>query len=162
MRRSLMAVVFLSVMTFSAAASAGKPELSSEMTAVKIVIEKENHEIRVPAETVYPNDMVEYTLVCRNTGDESASDVGVIGPVPTGTSYLDKTASEIDGATPVFSIDGGESYHQAPVTYEVVRKDGSREIKTATPDMITHIKWVVAGEIDAGREVKVSYRVQVK
>ena len=127
MRRSLKTVVFLLVISFSAAAFAGGPELSSDMTAVKIVIDEEDHEITVPADRVYPNDMVEYTLVYRNTGDEPVSGAGFVGPVPSGTAYLGKTASYIEGISPVFSIDGGKSFHQAPVTYEVIRKDGSCE-----------------------------------
>ena len=162
MRRSLKAMVFLLVMTFSAAAFAGGPELSSEMKAVKIVIDEKDHEITVPADEVYPDDMLEYTLIYRNTGEVSASDVGFVGPVPSGTTYLDKTASDIEGLSPVFSIDGGKNYHQAPVTYEVIRKDGSSETKKATPEMITHIKWILSKNFDVGEEATVSYRVQVR
>lgn len=162
MRKSLTAVVFLLVMGFSVAAFAGGPELSSEMTAVKIVINEEDHEITVPADRVYPNDTVEYTLVYRNTGEVPASDVGIVGPVPSGTAYLGKTASDIEGLSPSFSIDNGKSYHQTPIIYEVIRKDGSSEKKTATPDMITHIKWMLDRNFDVGEEVKVSYRVHVK
>ena len=106
--------------------------------------------------------MVEYTLVYRNTGEAPASDVGFVGPVPSGTTYLGKTASDIEGQSPVFSIDGGKSYHKAPITYEVIRKDGSSEKKIATPDMITHIKWILDRNFDVGEEIKVSYRVHVK
>ena len=162
MMRSLKAVVFLLVMTFSVAAFAGGPELSSEIKAMKVVIDEEDHEVTVPADQVYPEDTVEYTLVYRNTGESPASDVGFVGPVPSGTTYLDKTATDIEGLSPVFSIDGGKSYHQAPVTYEVIRKDGSSEKKTATPEMITHIKWVLSGNFDVGEEATVTYRVQVK
>ena len=106
--------------------------------------------------------MVEYTLNYRNEGDSPASGVDLVGPVPSGTVYLDKTASNIEGLETRFSIDGGKTFHAAPVMYEVVRKDGTVEMRAATPDMITHIRWSVDGFFNAGQEVTVSYRVQVK
>ncbi|MCK4539225.1 MAG: DUF11 domain-containing protein, partial [Candidatus Krumholzibacteria bacterium] len=142
MRRSLSASIFLVIMAAGAtSAFAEGPVLSGEMVAHRIVMDEDNREIAVSAEQVYPQDMVEYTLRYSNTGDSSASGVDLVGPVPSGTAYLEKTASDIEGMRTVFSIDEGETYHQAPVMYEVIRKDGTVEMKTATPGMITHIKW---------------------
>ncbi len=163
MRRSLSAAIFLIITAVVAAsASAEGPALKGEMDAHKIVVDGENREIAVSAEQVYPSDMVEYTLNYRNEGDSPASGVDLVGPVPSGTVYLDKTASDIEGLETRFSIDGGKSFHAAPVMYEVVRKDGTVEMRAATPDMITHIRWSVDGFFNAGQEVTVSYRVQVK
>ncbi len=163
MRRSLSAAIFLIIMAAGAtSAFAEGPVLSGEMVAHRIVMDEENREMAVSADQVYPKDMVEYTLRYSNTGDSSASGVDLVGPVPSGTAYLEKTASDIKGMRTIFSIDGGETYHAAPVMYEVVRKDGTVMKKEATPAMITHIKWAIDGSLDAGQEIKVSYRVQVK
>ncbi len=163
MRRSLSAAIFLVfIAVFAANASAGEPVLTGEMEAQKIVMNEENREIAVPAEKVFPGDTVEYMLKYRNTGDVSASGVDLVGPVPSGTVYLDRTASDNKGLSPVFSIDGGKRYGQWPVIYEVIRKDGSSEQKVATPEMITHIKWAMGETLDIGQEVAVSYRVKVR
>lgn len=163
MRRSLSAALFLILMAVSAASAfAGGPTLVGKMEARKIVIDEENREIAMPAGQVYPDDMVEYRLVYRNSGSGSATGVDLVGPVPDGTAYLDRTASDIEGLETIFSIDGGKTYHHAPVMYEAIGEDGKVEKKAATPDMITHVKWSITGALEVGQEVSVSYRVQVK
>ena len=86
----------------------------------------------------------------------------LIGPIPSGTVYLEKTASRGAAMNPRFSIDGGKTYQEAPVTYVVVNAQGVEEHRVATADMYTHIMWNVDGALDVGKEVLVSYRVQVK
>ncbi len=88
--------------------------------------------------------------------------MSLVGPIPAGTVYLDRTATEKDAMRPLFSIDGGASFHEAPVTYLVKNESGVEERKVATSDMYTHVMWNVASALDVDREVAVSYRVQVK
>lgn len=156
------AVLFLAVILAASFALAKSPNLKGEMEAHKIILDEKNREIAVPAEKVYPSDTIEYTLKYRNTGDASATGVNLIGPVPAGTAYLDGTATKIESLHTLFSIDGGGSYQEAPVKYTVVKEDGSEEIKIATPEMITHIRWMLEGTFAVGDEVAVSYRVQVE
>jgi uncharacterized repeat protein (TIGR01451 family) len=163
MRRSLTTAVIVLVLVASVSSAHGQgPELVGDMQARKIVVDEDNREIAVPADKVYPLDMIEYTLKYRNTGTASASGINLIGPIPNGTVYLDLTATDFDGKRPLFSIDGGKTYREAPVTYVVVNDEGEEEIREATPDMITHIQWMVDGGLDVGHELVVSYRVQVK
>ena len=163
MKRSLMAAVLVLVLTVCVSAAYGQgPELSGEMKAHKIVMNEDNREIAVPADQVFPLDMVEYTLRYRNTGTASATGINLIGPIPEGTVYLDKTATGIEGAKPRFSIDGGKSYQEAPVTYTVINESGEEETREATPDMITHVQWRMESDLEVGQDVVVSYRVQVK
>ena len=116
----------------------------------------------MPAEKVYPNDTVEYTLKYTNSGTATAAGVDLIGPVPAGTVYIEKTATDTPGLKPMYSIDQGKTWHEAPVIVEVARKDGTVEKKKADPAMITHVKWSLAGNLDVGQEIMVSYRVHVK
>jgi uncharacterized repeat protein (TIGR01451 family) len=163
MKRSLPAVVVVLVLACTvSSAQAQAPDLTGAMAAHKIVRTEDNREIAVPAEKVYPNDTVEYTLRYENTGSASAAGVNLVGPIPVGTVYLDKTATDIEGVGPLFSIDGGETYHSAPVTYIGIDEEGKEVRKTASPDMYTHIRWEMNGTLDVGQEVSVSYRVQVK
>ena len=163
MRRSLSVAILL----LFAAVSAGSvfaqgPALKGEMVAAKIVVDEEKGEIALPAEKVYPNDMVEYTLKYVNSGTATATGVDLLGPVPAGTVYIEETATDVPGLKPVYSIDQGKTWHEAPVIVEVARKDGTVEKKKADPGMITHVKWSLAGDLGVGEEVMVSYRVHVK
>jgi uncharacterized repeat protein (TIGR01451 family) len=163
MRRSLTAAVLVLVLSISVSSAAGQgPKLTGDMEARKIVTDENNREIAVSADHVYPLDTIEYTLTYRNTGLASASGINLVGPIPAGTVYLDLTATNIEGIHPRFSIDGGKTYQEAPVTYVAVNDAGEEEIREATPDMITNIQWMMAERLDAGHEVVVSYRVQVK
>ena len=163
MRRSLSVVILLLFAAVSAgAAFAQGPELKGEMVAAKIVVDEEKGEVALPAEQVYPNDMVEYTLKYTNSGTATAAGVDLIGPVPAGTVYIEKTATDIPGLKPTYSIDQGKTWHEAPVIIEVARKDGTVEKKKADPEMITHVRWSLAENLDVGEEIMVSYRVHVK
>ncbi len=163
MRRSLSLVALVLTAVLAAAPAFGQsPSLEGQMEALKIVLDENNREIAVSAEKVYPSDVLEYRLVYSNSGNAAASGINLTGPIPEGTVYLDETATAAKGMHPVFSIDGGESYMEAPVTYVVVNEDGEEEVKEATPDMITHVRWRVDTVLDVGQELVVSYRVQVR
>ena len=168
MRTSLVFAVLLAFLFVAASFSSGQaagsqaPNLAGTMEAHKIVVNEENREIAVSADKVFPQDRIEYTLRYTNVGTVSASGVNLIGPIPPGTVYQEKTASNGMTMHPRFSIDGGKTYHETPVTYVVVNAQGREERKVATPDMYTHIMWIIDGALDAGKEVLVSYRVQVK
>ena len=162
MRTSLISAVLLVILVAASAAAFGGPNLAGTMEAHKIVMGKGNREIAVSAEKVYPQDKIEYTLRYKNVGDASASGVDLVGPVPAGTMYLEKTATESSHLHPLFSIDGGKSFHEAPVVYVATNDRGIEERRVATPDMYTHVMWNVASALEAGTVVSVSYRVQVK
>lgn len=163
MMRSLLCAVLFLVLIVSVSPAFGQvPKLTGEMEAHKIIKDEENREIAVSADNVYPRDMVEYVLKYRNSGNAVASGVNLVGPVPEGTVYLKETATDIEGLHPLFSIDGGKTYHKAPVTYVVTNEKGEEVRKVATPDMITHVQWRMEEALNVGQEVSVSYRVQVK
>ncbi len=161
MRRSLTAAIIVLALTASAAYGQG-PKLTGDMEARKIVLDETNREIAVPADQVFPLDTIEYTMTYRNTGNASAEGINLVGLIPDGTAYLDRTATEIENVRPLFSIDGGKSFHEAPVTYVVVNDEGVEEIREATPDMITHVQWRMDKGLEVGHELVVSYRVQVR
>ncbi len=168
MRTSLVSAVLFAFLCVACASGSGwaapisTPDLAGTMTAQKIVLDKDNHETAVSAEKVFPRDKIEYTLRYRNVGAAPASGVSLVGPIPAGTSYLDKTASNGAAVHPLYSIDGGKTYHRAPFTYVYIDAAGKEQRKVATPDMYTHIKWNIDGSLGTGKDVTVSYRVQVK
>ncbi len=163
MRRSLSAAIVLLVLAFSASSAfADGPSVTGELEAHKIVLDKKKGEIAVSADKVFPRDMVEYTLRYRNSGGEAAAGVSLLGPVPAGTVYLEETATDNPELHPLFSIDDGKTFQEAPVTYVVVDTDGTEKRVKAPPEMITHVRWMLGGRLGVGQEVSVSYRVQVK
>jgi len=163
MRTSLTAAVLLVILAVVSASAFGKgPSLAGTMEARKIVMDAESREMAISAEKVYPADRIEYALHYTNVGDAPAAGVNLVGPVPAGTAYVVDTATESESVRPLFSIDGGTSFSEAPVTYVVVNDDGVEERKVATPDMYTHVMWNIASVLEVGGEVGVSYRVQVK
>jgi len=162
MRTSLTAAVLLMTLSVVSASAFGGPNLAGTMEAHRIVMGKESREIAVSAEKVYPQDKIEYVLRYRNVGDAPASGVSLVGPVPAGTLYLENSATESESMHPRYSIDGGKSFNEAPVTYVVTNDQGVEERRIAAPDMYTHVMWDVASVLEVGRAIKVSYRVQVK
>lgn len=162
MLKSLIAVIVLLAAAGAMNAAAQGPVLTGEIEAARIVADAEKGEIALPAETVYPDDRVEYTLRYVNTGSMQASGVDLVGPVPAGTIYLEETATDTPLLRPVFSIDDGRTWQAAPVMVEVACSDGTIEMRPADPAIITHVRWSMAGVLDVGEEVAVSYRVRVK
>lgn len=162
MRRSLVGAILLLVVVSGTASAEQGPALTGEMVASKIVVDGENGEVALPAEQVYPHDTVEYTLRYSNTGTAAAAGVNLLGPIPDGTIYIEETATDLLGAEPLYSIDGGKTWQEAPVMVEVVRLDGTVEKKKADPGLITHVKWSLDGSLEVGEVITASYRVQVK
>jgi uncharacterized repeat protein (TIGR01451 family) len=162
MRTSLTAVILLVAISAASASALAAPDLAGTMEAHKIIIGKENREMAVSAEKVYPQDKIEYTLRYTNVGDVSASGVSLVGPIPAGTVYLDNTATENGSMHARYSIDGGKTFHDAPVVYVVTNAEGVEERKVAGPEMYTHVMWNVSSVLEVGGQIAVSYRVQVK
>jgi uncharacterized repeat protein (TIGR01451 family) len=139
------------------------PQVNLTITAEKDVVAEESGKKitkRIPVATAAPGEVIIYTVVFANSGDEAATNVVINNPIPEGTTYLPGSASEPEQLT--FSIDGGQSYDTpARLTREVINPDGSKEKRTATPEEYTHIRWQIPA-IPAGGSGKVLYQVQVK
>lgn len=158
----LTAIVFVLTLATAGGAFAQQPSLEGTMEARKIVVDKDEKEIAIPAERVVPRDIVEYMLRYRNTGDVVARGVELVGPIPEGTVYVDESASKGEAMKPLFSIDGGETYQEAPVYYVLKKGKDREERRKATPDMITHIKWTMKEALKKSEIIETSYRVRVK
>jgi uncharacterized repeat protein (TIGR01451 family) len=154
---------FLVVALLLPMAAWAAPQVNLSMTAEKDVVVEENGKKitkRIPVTTATPGDVVIYSVLFANVGDETATNVVVSNPIPEGTAYLPGTASEPGEVT--FSIDGGKSYNTpALLKREVINPDGSKELRVASPEEYTDIRWQIPA-IAAGGSGKVIYQVQVK
>ena len=153
-----LAPLALGILT--AAASPSGP-LAGRIEARKVVRNAEQERF-LPADEARPLDVVEYRLTYANTGAEPLRNISVTDPIPAGTEYLVHTATPPQSGDVTFSIDGGKSYHAWPVRYLKTLPDGTELWADATTDMITHIRWTIAGEFEPETEITFSYRALVK
>lgn len=158
----LLLTLLVSLLSAFDSAAAQGPKLKGEMKARRIVVNDRNEEVAVKADKVYPNDTIEYSLKYTNVGDQTADGVNLMGLIPEGTVYVESSATRNDRFEPLFSIDGGKSFHREPVEYFVVDSSGKQIRKTATPDMYTNIRWLVRSSLGVGEDVVVNYRVRVE
>jgi len=129
-----------------------------EKTTETEATEAQTEEVKL---VVSPGDILVYHLVCINKTEESATEVIITDPIPEGTEHIINSATG-DSTKITFSIDGGNIYQSPPVTYQIRKLDGTIQVKLATPDMYTHIRWLFTGDIMPGESRRASFEVRVK
>jgi hypothetical protein len=97
-----------------------------------------------------------------NMGETTVRNVTVVDPVPAGTEYIARTATRPNEGAVEFSIDGGKTYHAWPVRIKQRTAEGNDVEVEATPDMVTHIQWLIASDFEPDTEITFSYRAIVK
>jgi hypothetical protein len=83
-----------------------------------------------------------------------------VGHIPHGTEFVAGSA-KADGASAVYSIDGGKSYSAQP-TIEQKQADGSVKRVPAPLAMYTDIRYEWADPLAQGGKLSASYKVRVK
>lgn len=162
MKKGILCSVIAAMLLISAAAW-GAPQVEVKVKAEKEkVVTKEGKKVTkmVAAKSFSPGEIIHYTILYRNTGNEDATSAVISDPIPKGTVYLPGSATETGELT--FSIDGGKTFKKpALLTYEMKAPSGAIEKRTASPEEYTHIRWVI-DRIPAGASGKVSFQVKVK
>ena len=109
--------------------------------------------------TVAPGDVVEYRLVFTNITGRPVNNIQFTDPVPEGMHYLQGTAgADREGVDVEFSLDGGTSYSELPMIEVVV--DGRTELRPASPEDYTDIRWTVHGEVEPDARVAAAFQVR--
>jgi len=160
-RRALYLIPLLALVGVVAIAAADVP-LKGSIEAVKVVAQQNGKEMYLPAAEANPKDLIEYRLSYANTGKSTLHNVAVTDPIPVGTRYVGETAKAPESGTVTFSIDDGSTFHAWPVRVKKTNERGEEIWVDATPDMVTHIRWVVAGDLDPESQINVSYRATIK
>ncbi len=158
-RRVVSMAVFLAALAASASSAVA---IDSRLEARKVVRRPDGREIFVPATEARPRDVIEYRLTCLNDGDEPVRHVAIVDPMPAGARYVPQSANRPRGGDVTFSIDGGRTYHAWPVRYAVTLDDGRVQWREATPEMVTHIRWTMAGDFEPDSAITLTYRAVVK
>ncbi len=130
--------------------------LRSDTVDGKVVTKK------LPADSAVNGDTIQYELIYTNLSDKPISGLEPMALIPDGTEYVVGSAFSSAKARVLFSIDGGKSFHELPIYYTVTLPDGKKVKKEATPDMFTHIRWGMEGELRPGHSAVFSYKVVVK
>jgi len=109
---------------------------------------------------VLPGDTVRYELRFVNAQSGPVHNVVFDNPIPSGLRYLAGTAgADRQDVTVTYSIDGGRTYSAQPTVQRVV--DGRRVNVPAPPELYTHIRWIVQGELLPGARVTAEFRAQL-
>jgi len=136
--------------------------VTGTIEAVKVVVSDSGEEAYLPADEARPQDVIEYRLKYANRGEQAVSKLAITDPVPAGARYVAKTARTPKSATVVFSVDGSQTFHKWPVRVKQTDAQGREVWVDATPDMITHIRWTLSGDLAPADEISFSYRAEVE
>jgi uncharacterized repeat protein (TIGR01451 family) len=112
---------------------------------------------RAPAASAVPGTVVIYTTVFRNTGNKPAGGVVIKNPVPANTTLVPASAwgenTEIS-----YSADGGKTWAAADKV-KVKTADGKE--RPAGISEITDVRWSLRGDLGAGKQGEVGFRVVI-
>ena len=140
------------------AMSQGTLEVQTTVQKEAVTTNEDGEQVKelVPAERVIPGERVVYTITVRNSGDEPADDVIITNPISESLTYVQGSAFG-PGMALQFSVDG-QSFAAAEDL--VIEEDG--EMRPATPEDYSHIRWVMQSDLSAGAQGTVRFTAQLK
>jgi len=152
-RSTLFALSLLTVFAAPAYAAGLTANQTVEVAIVSIDDQGERSVAYQTAEEVAPGDEIRYILNYANDGDDAASNVRLDMPVPSEISLIEGSV-EAGTADVTYSIDSGETFSsRGDLTISV-----NGQVRTATAEEITHIRWSFADSIAPGDMGTISYR----
>jgi uncharacterized repeat protein (TIGR01451 family) len=142
----------------SAARLINRPEVKMQLSGT---IERESGAVPLEKATVVnPGEILDWTITSENGGNAAALEYKTVGHIPRGTTFVPDSA-KADGASTVYSIDGGKSYSAQP-TIEEKQADGSVKRVPAPISMYTEIRYEWSDPLAQGGKLSASYKVRVK
>jgi uncharacterized repeat protein (TIGR01451 family) len=108
---------------------------------------------------VVPGDKVVFMLEVTNNGTQPAAGFRAINPMPGAVQFTSVAEDWAD-----VSVDGGTNWGKLPAL-KVKAKDGvgiTGSERPASPEDVTHVRWVFADTIAPGAKRMISYRGVVK
>src|SRR5438067_2724615 len=154
----------LLIVAFLLASAAFAAKAQKAPRAQALVISAENlsaHAMRhADSSRVLPGDTVRYHLVFTNVSAGAVHGIVLDNPIPAGLRYAAGSAkADRSDVAILYSIDGGKSYSAEPMIEAVV--DGKREQHAAAPELYTHVRWAIRGDVPTGAQVRAEYDAQV-
>jgi uncharacterized repeat protein (TIGR01451 family) len=102
--------------------------------------------------SVRPGDVIRYTVVAKNNSHCPLKNLILKQPIPRGTNYLKDSATAVEGAQLLFSIDGGKTFVSNPKIDD----------KPAPATAYNYLRWKFRRDVPTNSQVKTSYKLQVK
>jgi uncharacterized repeat protein (TIGR01451 family) len=143
--------ILLAILAPSQAFATSKVTLSSMVFIEKAIADDagRSHIVLEAPKMVTPGDRLVFILNYRNAGQLPAGDFIVTNPLPAAVAFQGGAESA------QVSIDGGRSWGTLPVL-KVHEADG--RWRSARPEDVTHLRWVLKQAIPAGAQGKLSFR----
>ena len=161
MRRAVTLLTVFAVLCLTGVAIAAGP-LTGNIEAWKVLVaDKSGDESFVPAGEASPRDLIEYRLNYGNSGVSPVRALSIVDPVPAGTEYVVRTASQPRGTLVTFSVDEGKTFHAWPVRLRQI-VDGREVWVDAPAAMVTHIRWTLDDQLEPAEQVSLAYRAVVR
>lgn len=149
----------VSLMALSAvapAAAAEKATLTSELQVWNVVRKADGAEALLPAQSVKPGDVLQYTAVYRNADSRAVSRLVASLPIPAGTELVPASALPREVQA---SLDG-KVYAAAPLMRKLRRADGQMVDVPVPLTEYRYLRWPEQ-QIAAGGSFSTSARVRV-
>ncbi len=152
--RLLLALVALAIPSLAPAAET--VALSSAVFVERQLIDNSGRsrvELLAP-QVVTPGDRLVFILSYRNTGEKPATHFTVTNPLPQAVAYAGTPDEEAQ-----ISVDGGKNWGRLSMLR--IREEDGRW-RSARPEDVTHIRWILARPLRAGATGKLSFRGTVR
>lgn len=114
----------------------------------------------VPADTVLPGNILEYTGSYTNISASSLIGLIVNGPIPASTNYVEGTQSVSIGAVFEVLIEG-EDWQEIPAYKTVTDENGQPQKVEASASDYAQLRWRLTEPLDPEGVAKTTYRVIV-
>ncbi|HYX27894.1 MAG TPA: hypothetical protein VE863_04955 [Pyrinomonadaceae bacterium] len=139
-------------------ASALRPDVKVQLSGS---VKRESANVPLEKSTVVnPGEILDWSMTSENDGNAPALNYKAVGHIPRGTEFVAGSA-KADGATAMYSIDGGKSYSPQP-TIEEKQADGSMKRVAAPASMYTDVRYEWADPLAQGGKLSAAYQVRVK
>lgn len=142
----------------AAKTTATPPAVQVDLEQFKVVKDDHGKESLADASKVKPGDVVEYRATYVNQSKQSISGLIATLPIPTGTTYLPKTASAGGRTAEAATLDG--HYEAEPLVRKVSRPDGSTRTEPVPYADYRSLRWKV-GQLAPAGSITVSARVEI-
>jgi uncharacterized repeat protein (TIGR01451 family) len=145
-----------------------RPEVKLNLSAEKQVVEKDVAGRTVtqwqPLQgkvSVYPGDVLRYTVAGQNKGETAAKKLAITQPIPKQMTYVLGSTTNTGNAKTVYSIDNGKNFVSQP-TVQVTLPNGKVEERPAPAEAYTHVQWQFDNSLNPNADVKAAYQAKVR
>ena len=148
--------IMVSLQALAVAAAADKPALTSELQVWNVVKKADGGEALLPAQSVKPGDVLQYTAVYRNADSRAVSRLIASLPIPAGTEFVGASALPREAQA---SLDG-KVYATTPLMRKLRRADGQMADVPVPLIEYRFLRWPEQ-QVAAGATYSTSARVRV-